>query len=186
MVVVLILATLVFILARAPATAFAVPRSDFDRRGNFWIAITLVAFLSSKAMAAVIDDDVGWADLADDSAQELGVRLAAPIRLDAVLVVPVLIVQIDSDDSRSREIGFPHSQRRPTALWVRVSADADLEQGERSVPPRPEMRLVVLGIVMSESLIAPEEAGEFGQIAAAARGDAQCVLYRSQCPFALG
>ena len=45
---ILVLATVVFAFARAPATASAITPSDFKRRRNLWFAITLVAFLSGN------------------------------------------------------------------------------------------------------------------------------------------
>lgn len=46
LVVILVLATGVFAVARAPACAHAMREEDFKRRRNLWFAITLVAFLS--------------------------------------------------------------------------------------------------------------------------------------------
>lgn len=45
-VVVLVLAALVFTIAKAPACAVATTPSDFERRRNLWFAITLTAFLA--------------------------------------------------------------------------------------------------------------------------------------------
>ncbi len=45
---ILVLATVVFAFARAPATASAITPSDFKRRRNLWFAITLIAFLSGN------------------------------------------------------------------------------------------------------------------------------------------
>lgn len=46
LVVILVLATVVFAFARAPACAVASTPDDFKRRRNLWFAITLVAFLA--------------------------------------------------------------------------------------------------------------------------------------------
>lgn len=46
LVVILALATFVFLFAKAPACAVAMPSADFERRRNLWLAITLTAFLA--------------------------------------------------------------------------------------------------------------------------------------------
>lgn len=46
LVFILILATVVFAVARKPATALAMGAAEFDRRRNFWYALTLCAFLA--------------------------------------------------------------------------------------------------------------------------------------------
>ena len=46
LVVILVLATAVFVFAKAPACALASTRGDFERRRNLWFGITLVAFLA--------------------------------------------------------------------------------------------------------------------------------------------
>jgi O-antigen ligase len=46
--VILALAAVVFVLARAPACATASSTADFDRRRNAWLAITTIAFLANN------------------------------------------------------------------------------------------------------------------------------------------
>lgn len=46
LVVILFLAIVTFAFAKAPACAMAMTRSDFERRRNVWLAITLTAFLA--------------------------------------------------------------------------------------------------------------------------------------------
>ena len=46
LVVILILSTVVFTLAKAPLCAAAIQVNDFKRRRNLWFAVTLIAFLS--------------------------------------------------------------------------------------------------------------------------------------------
>lgn len=59
LVVILILATTVFLIAKVPACAQASNPADFDRRRNLWFAITLIAFLAHSfwlfiAIAAIV------------------------------------------------------------------------------------------------------------------------------------
>ena len=46
LVVILVLASVVFAFAKAPACAVASTREDFERRRNLWFCITIVAFLA--------------------------------------------------------------------------------------------------------------------------------------------
>jgi len=57
--VILLFASAVFVLAKAPACAIATPPADFERRRNLWIALTLAVFLAHSfwvyiAMASLI------------------------------------------------------------------------------------------------------------------------------------
>src|SRR6476661_1475374 len=46
LVVIIVLSTVVFAFAKAPACAVAMSPADFTRRRNLWIGVTLVAFLA--------------------------------------------------------------------------------------------------------------------------------------------
>ena len=54
LIVILLLATTVFIFAKAPACAMAMKSDDFVRRRNLWIAITLIAFLAHNFWVYII------------------------------------------------------------------------------------------------------------------------------------
>lgn len=54
LVVILLLASAIFALARIPACANAIRPADFDRRRNLWFAITLLAFLAHNYWAYMI------------------------------------------------------------------------------------------------------------------------------------
>lgn len=54
LIVILVLATAVFVFAKAPACALASTPGDFERRRNLWFAITLVAFLAHNFWIFVI------------------------------------------------------------------------------------------------------------------------------------
>lgn len=54
LVVVLVLATLVFAFAKAPACAMASTIGDFERRRNLWFAITIAAFLAHNIWIFVV------------------------------------------------------------------------------------------------------------------------------------
>lgn len=54
LVVILALATVVFVFSKAPACALASTAGDFERRRNLWFAITLIAFLSHNFWIYII------------------------------------------------------------------------------------------------------------------------------------
>ena len=54
LVVILVLATLVFAFAKAPACAVASTAADFERRRNLWFGITLTAFLAHNFWIYII------------------------------------------------------------------------------------------------------------------------------------
>lgn len=54
LVVILVLATIVFVFAKAPATAVAMSADDFVRRRNVWFGVTLVGFLSQNFWLFVV------------------------------------------------------------------------------------------------------------------------------------
>jgi len=54
LVVILVLATTVFVFAKAPACAMASTTADFERRRNLWFAITLAAFLAHNFWIYII------------------------------------------------------------------------------------------------------------------------------------
>src|SRR6185436_19284831 len=54
LVVILILASVVFMLAKSPACAIASTTSDFERRRNLWFGITLSAFLAHNFWIYII------------------------------------------------------------------------------------------------------------------------------------
>lgn len=54
LVVILVLATVIFAFAKAPACALASATGDFERRRNLWFAITLVAFLAHNFWIYII------------------------------------------------------------------------------------------------------------------------------------
>jgi len=54
LIVILVLATLVFAFAKAPACAVASAAGDFNRRRNLWFAVTLAAFLAHNFWVYII------------------------------------------------------------------------------------------------------------------------------------
>jgi hypothetical protein len=54
LIVILALSSVVFLLAKAPATAMAMAPADFVRRRNLWFAVTLAAFLAHSFWVFVI------------------------------------------------------------------------------------------------------------------------------------
>ncbi len=54
LVVILVLATVVFAFAKAPACAMAMNSGDFERRRNLWFGITLAAFLAHNFWLFII------------------------------------------------------------------------------------------------------------------------------------
>ena len=54
LVVILVLATVIFAFAKAPACALASTTGDFKRRRNLWIGITLVAFLAHNFWVYIV------------------------------------------------------------------------------------------------------------------------------------
>ena len=54
LIVILGLATAVFVFAKAPACALATTVGDFERRRNLWFAITLAAFLAHNFWIFII------------------------------------------------------------------------------------------------------------------------------------
>jgi hypothetical protein len=54
LIVILVLATVVFAFAKAPACALTSTTGDFERRRNLWFAITLTAFLAHNFWIYVI------------------------------------------------------------------------------------------------------------------------------------
>src|SRR6267378_5682404 len=54
LIVILALATPVFLFAKKPVCALAMAPADFERRRNLWFAITLIAFLAHNFWVYVI------------------------------------------------------------------------------------------------------------------------------------
>src|SRR6185369_8019773 len=54
LIVILVLATVVFAFARAPACAVASTFDDFKRRRNLWFAVTLAAFLAHNFWVYIV------------------------------------------------------------------------------------------------------------------------------------
>jgi len=54
LIVILVLSTVVFAFAKAPACAIAMAPSDFERRRNLWFAITLTAFLAHNFWVYIV------------------------------------------------------------------------------------------------------------------------------------
>src|ERR1700675_2748949 len=54
LIVILVLATVIFVFAKAPACALASTSGDFERRRNLWFGITLAAFLAHNFWIFII------------------------------------------------------------------------------------------------------------------------------------
>jgi O-antigen ligase len=54
LIVILVLATAVFVFAKTPACAAAINTADFDRRRNLWLGITVVAFLAHNFWVYIV------------------------------------------------------------------------------------------------------------------------------------
>ncbi|HEU4644015.1 MAG TPA: hypothetical protein VFS80_00440, partial [Burkholderiales bacterium] len=54
LIVILALASVVFVFAKGPATAMAMTPGDFARRRNLWFAITLAAFLAHNFWVYIV------------------------------------------------------------------------------------------------------------------------------------
>src|SRR4051812_1460505 len=64
-------------------------------------------------VAAVVDDDIDFADVSNDSFKKRCIGLASAVRFDSSLVVIAFVVNIDSKDVALREISLPALQRSP-------------------------------------------------------------------------
>src|ERR1700675_905574 len=54
LIVILVLATVIFAFAKAPACALASTTGDFERRRNLWFGLTLAAFLAHNFWIYII------------------------------------------------------------------------------------------------------------------------------------
>src|SRR4051794_25410223 len=96
--------------------------------------------------------------------QKLGIVLTASKGFDTGLIVGRLVMDVYSDDPAIWEVALPHSQGRPAAGRIIVSANSNLQDVQLLAPKRCKVSLIVSGIMVDTFFICSPEFGQFIQV----------------------
>lgn len=150
LVIILVLAAVVFALAKAPACALASSTEDFERRRNLWFAITLTAFLAHNFWIYIV---VAAALLLFALPREPN-RLAMYFLL--LFAVPPIADQIDGLGLVNHFFAIDYLRLLALAIllpeFLSLRAQSDVDRFGRTLPDKLVLGYLVLNLVLQSTV----------------------------------